>query len=261
MRHLFDHAKPYFAAWLKSFDIDRIWYSFVPPPIDAYHYVHPRESISSSEASPSLCLYYAALCGFRDLTKHLIAEYPQHVNARVGRNKSPLAGALCNGHIQVAELLHQHGAVLHIGYESRILLHAASLDGSVDVAEWLLNIGADANAQQYDHTTPLHLAAAGGHLGVVRMLLGHGADVHVARTMDDCTPLHNASRGGHVDIVRLLIENGADPSTDLQRLFRLASSSGSTKTVELFLRLGGDVNERDGSHKTPLHLASESFSG
>ncbi|KAH8983649.1 ankyrin repeat-containing domain protein [Lactarius akahatsu] len=215
MRRLFDPTKPHFATWLKSFNIDTVWYSFVPPPIGAYLLDHPLESISSSEATASLCLYYAALCGFRDLTKLLIAEYPQHVNARVGRNKSPLAAALSNKHIQVAELLHQHGAVLHIGYERRTLLHAVSLDGSMDVVEWLLNIGADANVQQYDHTTPLHLAAAGGHLGVVRMLLGYGADVHVARTMDDCTPLHNASRGGHVDIVRLLIQNGADASTDL----------------------------------------------
>ncbi|KAH9069631.1 ankyrin repeat-containing domain protein [Lactarius deliciosus] len=258
MRHLFDHAKPYFAAWLKSFDIDSIWYSFVPPPIGAYH-VHPPESISPSEATAPLCLYYAALCGFRDLTKYLVAEYPQHVNARVGRNKSPLAAALSNKHIQVAELLHQHGADLHIGYRSRTLLHAASLDGSMDVAEWLLNIGADANVQQYDHTTPLHLAAAGGHLEVVRMLLGHGADVNAATMMDSYTPLHEASKGGHVDIVRLLIQNGADASTDLQRLFFLASSSGSAETVELFIRRGGDVNARDVSHSTPLHLASSSF--
>ena len=93
---------------------------------------------SLGEDDAPLCLYYAALCGFRDLTRYLITKYPQHVDATVGLNKSPLAAALRNRHIQVAELLHQHGAVLPIGYKGRTLLHAASADGLVDVAQWLL---------------------------------------------------------------------------------------------------------------------------
>ncbi|KAI9436028.1 hypothetical protein H4582DRAFT_1817026, partial [Lactarius indigo] len=238
MRHLFDPTKPYFAAWLKSFDIDKRWHSFVPPR-DRYLLFRPPKSI---KASASLCLYYAASCGFRDLTKHLIAEYPQHINAGVGKNKSPLAAALGNRHIQVAELLHHHGAVLHISYESRTLLHAASEDGLTDVVGWLLSIGVDANVQRYDHTTPLHLAAANGHLEVVLALLEHGANVNVTMMTDNLTPLHKASRGGHVDIVRLLIQNGADTSADLQSMFILASLSGSAETVEFFIRLGGDVN-------------------
>ncbi|KAH9069639.1 hypothetical protein EDB83DRAFT_2582967 [Lactarius deliciosus] len=245
MRRLFDPTKPYFAAWLKSFNIDKKWYSYAPSgnTLDV-----PPESTSSSEAYAPFCLYYAALCGFHDLTKHLIAAYPQHVNATVGLNKSPLVAALHNGHIQVAELLYQHDAVPRIGYRRCTLLHAASEDGLKDVAQWLLDIGADANAQKNDHTTPLHLAAANGHLEVVRTLLEHGVDLSVATTADNRTPLHEASRGGHVDIVRLLIKNGADASSDLNRLLRLASTSRSVKTVQLFIQLGGDVNARDSSH-------------
>ncbi len=216
--------------------------------------IGPR--FTSLESSEDFALYYAASCGLFDLTKHLIAEHPQHVNARVGRNKSPLAAALCNRHTQVAELLHQHGAVLHIGCQRRTLLHAASKDGLVDVAQWLLNIGADANPQQDDHRTPLHLAAANGHLELVRTLLGHSGDVNAAATEDNSTPLHEASKGGHVDIVRLLIQDGADASADLQRLLLLASSSGSAKTVQHFIELGADVHACDQSHSTPLHLAS-----
>ncbi|KAI9436056.1 hypothetical protein H4582DRAFT_1772629, partial [Lactarius indigo] len=100
MRHLFDLTKPYFTAWLKSFDLDEEWHAFVGF----------ENSTSSRKADPPFCLYYAALCGFHDLTKHLITEYPQHVNASVGLNKSALAAALYNKHIHVAELLHQHGA-------------------------------------------------------------------------------------------------------------------------------------------------------
>ncbi|KAH9007423.1 hypothetical protein EDB84DRAFT_1603616 [Lactarius hengduanensis] len=116
MRSLFDPTKPYFPAWVKSFDIDRLWYSFVVDDLnlDDGSDDDPNDDSDNSDVSlqpdPSnegytpLCLYYAALCGFHDLTKHLIVEYPQHVNARVGLNRSPLAAALSNKHIQVAEL-------------------------------------------------------------------------------------------------------------------------------------------------------------
>ncbi|KAH9069514.1 ankyrin repeat-containing domain protein, partial [Lactarius deliciosus] len=233
MRSLFDPAKPYFPAWLKSY--------------------------------APLCLYYAALCGFRDLTKHLIVEYPEHVNATVGLNRSPMAAALRNKHFQVAELLHQHDAVLHISHRSHTLLHAASKDGLIDVAQWLLSSGANANAQRDDCMTPLHLAAANGHLEVVRTLLGHGVDVNVATTRSDLTPLHEASKNGRVHIVRLLIENGADVDARDQSHktpLHLASSSrpSSNDVIQTLILNGADVNARDQSHKTPLHLASSSLS-
>ncbi|KAH9165077.1 hypothetical protein EDB89DRAFT_2246912, partial [Lactarius sanguifluus] len=203
MRYLFDPAKPYFAAWLKSYNIDDEWSSFTGGSYLPFLLPLPSKPPSRKDCAP-LCLYYASLCGFRDLTKHLIAKYPQHVNARVGHNKSPLVVALHNRYFGVAELLHRNGAAVDpTVFQSCTPLHAASNDGLIDVVEWLLNIGASPNAQQDDHTTPLHKAAVNGHLEIVRILLGHGADVNAA-TKDNRTPLHEASQGGHVDIVQLL---------------------------------------------------------
>ncbi|KAH9019918.1 ankyrin repeat-containing domain protein [Lactarius deliciosus] len=265
MRSLFDPTEPYFPAWLKSFNIDKPWDSFVGRHLRRARW-NDDSDLSAGPNSPNesyapSCLYYAALCGFRDLTKHLIVEYPQHVNARVGLNESPLAAALSNKHIQVAELLHQHDAVLHISHSSHTLLHAASEDGLMDVTKWLLSIGANANAQLDNHTTPLHLAAANGHLEVVRTLLGHGVDVKVA-TRDTRTPLREASRCGRVDMVRLLIPNGADVNARDQshktplHLASWSSSLSSKDVVQALILNGADVNARDQSHKTPLHLAS-----
>ena len=70
MEYLFDPHKPQFGAWLQLYDIDfRVKHSspffmFVDPPPE-------------SVATP---LYYAALCGFHDLAKHLIDKHPQHIN-------------------------------------------------------------------------------------------------------------------------------------------------------------------------------------
>jgi hypothetical protein len=55
-------------------------------------------------------LYYSVLCGFYDLVKHLAIKHPQHVNAICGRYRFPLFAALSEDHIEVAELLLEHGA-------------------------------------------------------------------------------------------------------------------------------------------------------
>ena len=261
MRRLFDPAKPYFGALLDLHNLDSKWESFLhvegtlrrAPPL-----FPPRFTLLNKVDAP-LCLYYAALCGFCDLTKHFIAMYPQHVNASVGLNLSPLVAALRNRHIQVAELLLQHGALLPIGCEGRTLLHASSADGLVDVTQWLLNIGLDANAQEDNHKTPLHSAAARGLLEIVRILLGHGAYVNAVEVTHNYTALHEASSGGHVDVVRLLIENKADVHARDQSQstpLHLASFKNNAETAQQLIKLGADVHARGQSQSTPLHLAS-----
>ncbi|KAH9166012.1 hypothetical protein EDB89DRAFT_255920 [Lactarius sanguifluus] len=120
-------------------------------------------------------LYYASLCGFRDLAAHIIVEDPEQVNARGGRNHSPLAAALHKRHFKVAELLHQHGAAVDVtdDHDNRTPLYAASRDGSIDVTRWLLDHGADPNWQLDDHRTPIE-CTSGRPLGVVTPLVTDG---------------------------------------------------------------------------------------
>ena len=220
MRRLFDLAEPHFTSWLKMYDIDAGWdnytdYSKIPP------------------GSP---LYYASLCGFRDLAAHLADVHPQHVNARVGRNYSPLVAALYSRHLDTAELLYQRGADVDIrGHCERTPLHAASMEGSIDIAQWLLARGADANSQDNNRDVPLHLAAKNGHFEFVRMLLTRGVTVD-SKNEHDLTSLHMASEGRHVEIVRLLLQFGADVAAHdlrLQTPLHLALSWVSINIAQL----------------------------
>src|SRR6266404_1653143 len=180
MRRLFDSDKP-FAAWLQLHDFDSAWYNF-------------RKYGENLPGSP---LYYASLCGFRDLAAHIIAEHPEQVIATSGINHSPLAAALHNRHFDVAELLYQHGAVVDVpGRSNATPLQVAAMDGLTDVARWLLAHGANANWQQDDHRTPLSSAALYGQLEIARMLLMHGVHVDLADSHGH-TPLHQASLNGH----------------------------------------------------------------
>ena len=227
MRRLFDLTKPHFSAWLKSYDIDARWDNFV-----GYSSIIPR-------GSP---LYYASLCGFRDLAAHLVDEHPQHINARVGQNRSPLVAALRNKHFRTAELLHQRGANVGIrGDVNRTLLHAASVNGFVDIAQWLLTHGADANSQEDNRETPLHLAVRNRRIEFVRLLLRRSVIVN-CKNKDDRTPLHLASDSGYADIVRVLLQHGADlASRDLSHStpLHLASSLVSVKSARLFIAVQG----------------------
>jgi ankyrin repeat protein len=74
----------------------------------------------------------------------------------------------------------------------------------------LLEHGANVNAKDVDHWTPLHLAAENGHFELCRTLLENNADLN-AQTSDGETPLHRTSVKGRVDIARLLLDRGANP--------------------------------------------------
>jgi ankyrin repeat protein len=272
MRSLFDPAMPYFEAWLELYDIDQGWHGFT----------------INEERKHGSPLYYASLCGFRDVVVHFIAGHPQLVNATLGC-LSPLLAALHNRHFDIAELLYRHGADMGIrGYQNRTLFHAASEEGFVDVLRWLLDHFVDVHSQQGDHGTPLHLTEANGHVGhcksvnatdntgrtplhlasqcgqfeVVRLLIKHGANVN-ASDGSHSTPLHLASSSGSPDTVRVLIEYGANVNSldgNRKMPIHLASSSGSPGTVRLLIKHGTDINALDWNRNTPLHLALSSGS-
>jgi hypothetical protein len=59
-------------------------------------------------------LYYASLCGFRDLAQHIINDHPEQVNATGGFVTVHWRRQCTRRYFNVAELLHQHGAVVNV---------------------------------------------------------------------------------------------------------------------------------------------------
>ncbi|KAH9003237.1 hypothetical protein EDB83DRAFT_2324394 [Lactarius deliciosus] len=104
---LFDPDKPHFATWIGMYDMDNkcFW--------------------SDPRGNPNP-LYYAVLCGFYDLVKHLAVKYPHYVNTICGRYRLPLVAALGEGHVEVADLLLEHGANVNV----RAIVGGADSDGA-----------------------------------------------------------------------------------------------------------------------------------
>jgi hypothetical protein len=58
--------------------------------------------------------YYAAFCGFYDLTERLISMHPEQVNRGRGHIRAPPQAALYKRHFRVANLLHKRGTIVDI---------------------------------------------------------------------------------------------------------------------------------------------------
>jgi len=257
MEYFFDEDKPHWAAWLRVYNIDKSWEYFTP-----------------NKTSDAVPLYYAALCGFYDLTKRLIVRNPAHVNARGGLMVSPLMAAVRGEYLGVAGLLLRYGADINVrGRWEETLLHLACREIShFDLVQWLLSHDVDVNAQNIAGCTPLHFAALNGSTQVCRILLKHNANIN-ARDKRGEAPLHNvATPNTHrhqLDIMQLLLEQGADVNIrDNDGCTPLHHSSwwqkeknvprkGTVEGSRLLLKHGANIDAENNEGKTPLQVALE----
>jgi cytohesin len=151
------------------------------------------------------------MLGFRDLAEHLIAEHPEHVNARGGNEVTPIHVAARRGHADILLLLLEHGADLEDrGSCGMTPLHLTSFQGNIEAGRCLLDRGADIHARDDTEWTPLFSAAVEEQVEFARMLLERGANIN-AHDGRRRTPLHWAVKGeDNIQVVRLLLEHGAD---------------------------------------------------
>jgi ankyrin repeat protein len=304
METLFDPDKPYFTAWIGIHDMDQLSPYQPPSPYQHYpsssHLPYPppspyrrppspyrrlspspcprfpdSESDSESEVSPNPKpnpLYYAVLCGFYDLAKHLIIKFPQYVNVIYGRYEFPLFAALSEDFLEVGRLLLEHGASVDARETTgkTILLKVFSQPhrSLVDIVTLLLKHGADVNSQDRSLISALHLAVYHGPLEVAQMLLKHKADVN-SRNYRGNTPLHVLSERwpgiyNQDDILnhaRLLSKYGADMNrrdSRNQTPLHVAMGGDSFKLARILIEHGANAQAKDNYGMTPLHLLSAS---
>ena len=195
MENIFDPTKPHFLEWVRIHNVD-----------------DPHSNIDQLEKSGiSTPLFFVALCGFSCLAMHLIVTRALDVNAKVHYNWTPLFAASRNGHVDVVQVLLDHGANVNAqDIYDQSPLYWASYERHVKVVQLLLEHGANVNTQDnYNNYTPLHWASYWGNLEITRLLLDHGADVKI-RDNDGLTLFQAVTRFGHHDIAQLLLDRGAE---------------------------------------------------
>ena len=125
------------------------------------------------------------------------------------------------------------------GDTRRTQISYAAEKGHVALVKLLLATGADFNAKDMLHWTPLIQAARNGHEAVAKLLVDQGADLEAK--WSGWTPLLWAAGEGHEDVVKLLLDRGADlEAKDELGLAPLshAAENGQTVIVKLLLDCG-----------------------
>jgi len=127
---------------------------------------------------------------------------------------------------------------------------------NVKMAKWLLDNGADINAELPEGESMLHLGAKTGHLGVVKLLVEYRAR-RSAADGDGLKPIHLAALHGYPRLVEYLLSSSADRDTinGTTPLFE-ACRYADLPTVQLLLSYGASINLHDRMGHTPLHYAA-----
>ncbi|KAL6831718.1 ankyrin repeat-containing domain protein [Trichoderma camerunense] len=168
-----------------------------------------------------------------------------------------------NGSTSMAELLLQNGAAANVNLQAGEFgnaLQMASSEGHIEMMQLLLDHGAEVNAQGGYYGTALNAACHGFRTARATLLLDHGANVNAeggkygtALQAAVCAGRHNPA------IVQLLLDRGANMNakggeygTALQAACAL---SHSPTIVQLLLDRGANVNAEGGKYGTALQAA------
>jgi ankyrin repeat protein len=199
-----------------------------------------------------------------DAIKRRVTENPASIDHDDGHG-TPLEVATLNGYLDLAQWLVSHRADVNAPDhdEGTVLHYAAVVDHSpkLDILRFFLSKGANVDARRKGTETPLHVAVFLGRADVVTVLLEHGADVH-ARGYFGQTPMHLSSfPQGYPEIIKILLAHGAninERQNNQATPLRLAAMGGNAAIVALLLDRGADFRLADATGATPLHYAAQS---
>lgn len=136
-------------------------------------------------------------------------------------------------------------------------LHETIKSQQLDIADFLLSHGANANFPDSSGRTPLHLAAEIGSLAATNILLKSGGNVNERNNLLH-SPAFLAAGSGR-SVLLTLIKNGADinlPDEKGRTPLHVSLENGHIFVIKILIEHNATVNSKDKEGKTPLHLAS-----
>jgi ankyrin repeat protein len=195
---------------------------------------------------------------------NLLLTHGADVNAVGGfGGTSPLMAAVSANHLSTVQLLLSNGA--HMENQHGLtgnLLQTASYLGYKDVVVELLNEGHDVNARGApSQSSALMLALQGQHQDIAELLIEQGADVNL-QTAEWGTALYCAATLGMEKMVKVLVEAGADVNYIAEKAIygtalQAAVACGFFMIALLLIDQGADINAKGGKYGTALNAAKQ----
>ncbi|KAK8220900.1 ankyrin repeat-containing domain protein [Phyllosticta capitalensis] len=153
---------------------------------------------------------------------HRNSRFTGESETRLGKPRmleTPLFLAIFHGHYEVAEILLENGADPRIPrLDGETALAKASESDNVQIIKLLIERGADVNSKALG--SPLHRTAEFGRKDIAELLIKANAEMNARRENGATrtsrkfseTPLFLAVWFEKIDLVRLFLESGADPN-------------------------------------------------
>lgn len=136
-------------------------------------------------------------------------------------------------------------------------LHLTHSNKTTNIAELLLEKGADVNQKNSFGVTPLHMAAFRGNIDFVKLFLDHDANINSSDKFGQ-TPLFCAAFAGKKNSMKLLLSNKADVNAmdkDGMSLLHNAVRNAKANIVRKLLEMNIDIDAENREGHTALHLA------
>ncbi len=135
-------------------------------------------------------------------------------------------------------------------------LHWACIRAHWDVAEYLIEQGAELNLQGGDGGSPLNWAAHHDHVEIIKLMISKGAKLNIPNQWG-MTELHTAVWRGNARVAAYLLDKGADPNIKTKEgwtAMHYAFRSGHDHVIELLKRKGISLDSQDNAGRYPRHL-------
>lgn len=218
--------------------------------------------IQKQERHPKYNEFLVACCSSFSRAEYLLRRYPELLETKEGVGETPLHYLAIENRCEAVEFLIQKGAQVdaQTHFQATPLIHAARL-GWLEMVGLLLKAGADPGARSDLEGSALH-SAAGAYkqnaVAVIKLLLDHGANVDIRQPIKG-TPLMMSVKSGNIELVRLLLSRGADPNAVSfgESVLHIAAASTECKAemIDLLLQAGADPQVLDDDGETPYQVA------
>jgi len=203
----------------------------------------------------------------------LLIRYGAYINSLCKSGKSPLIYA-CKGNNRYVLnfLLKSHADINVISKDGKPLLCHATMNGCMFLSQYLIenNLTKDINFVDKDYETPLMYAVKSKNVNLVQFLLENGANVNYINNKDESALSKTMSTRiskKMIAILEMLINYGAD----INKIYNITENNKlscskitpliyavghkNLNLIELFIKNGANVNDKDTKGATPLYYA------
>ncbi|OLN88041.1 putative ankyrin repeat protein-like protein 1 [Colletotrichum chlorophyti] len=181
-------------------------------------------------------------CRFHTIEKLL--EYGADLEARLRNGKTALHVAISMRSSPLTEFLSDQGAYLDRRVNEHTALTFAIATNCPDIAEVLIEAGANVDLPSLKGNFPLLAAAAIGDIGTMKLLLSRGAKLEAVGS-EGYMAIHMAAHENQLEALHLLFKAGSpiDPLTEHgETPLTIAMHLGCYEAAQFLIEIGADVD-------------------